>query len=121
MKLIFRKDSPTDKKNYRPSSIRPNVSKIYERCLNKQLDEYFQALLPKYQCDFQKCCSLINALLPMIEKWRNVLNESGAFGTLLTDPSKAFSCLPHELLLAILHAYGVDIPFLKLLQSYLTK
>ena len=37
----------TDKKNCRPVSILPNVSKIYERCLNKQLDEYFQALLSK--------------------------------------------------------------------------
>ena len=33
----------------------------------------------------------------MIEKLRNFLDESGAFGALLTDLSKAFDCLPHEL------------------------
>ena len=57
----------------------------------------------------------------MIEKWRKSLDEGGAFGALLTDLSKAFDCLPHELLIAKLHAYGVDIPSLKLLHSHLTK
>ena len=121
MKPAFKKDSRTDKKNYRPISILPNVSKIYERCLNKQLEKYFQALLSKYQCGFRKGYSVINALLPMIEKWRKSLDEGGAFGALLTDLSKAFDCLPHELLIAKLHTYGVDIPSLKLLHSYLTK
>ena len=36
------------------------------------------------------------------------------------DLSKAFDCLPHELVLAKLHAYGVDIKSLKLLQDYLS-
>ena len=121
MKPVFKKDSRTDKKNYRPISILPNVSKIYERCLNKQLEEYFQALLSKYQCGLRKGYSVINALLPMIEKWRKSLDECGTFGALLTDLSKAFNCLPHELLIAKLHAYGVDIPSLKLWHSYLTK
>ena len=57
----------------------------------------------------------------MTEKWRKYLDAGGAFGALLTDLPKAFDCLPHELLITKLHAYGVDIPSLKLLDSYLTK
>ena len=118
---FLKKDSRTDKKNYRPISILPNVSKISERCFNKQLEEYFQALLYKSQCGFQNGYSVINALLPMIEKWRTSLDKGGAFGALLTDLPKAFDCSPHELLIAKIHAYGVDISSLKLFHSHLTK
>ena len=68
VKSVFKNDSQTDKKNYRPISILPTVSKIYERCINKQLEEYFQAPLSKYQCGFRKGYSVINLLIPMIEK-----------------------------------------------------
>ena len=57
----------------------------------------------------------------MIEKWRKFRDAGGAFGALITDLSKVFDCLPHELLIAKLHAYGVDIPSLNLLRPYLTK
>ena len=50
----------------------------------------------------------------MIEKWRKSLDAGSAFGALLTDLSKTFDCLSHELLIAKLHASGVEIPSLKL-------
>ena len=57
----------------------------------------------------------------MIEKQRESLDSGGNFGALLTDLPKAFDCLPYDLLIAKLHAYGLDMPSLKLLHSYLTK
>ena len=57
----------------------------------------------------------------MIEKWRESLASGGNFGALLTDLSKAFDCLSHDLLITKLHACGLDMPCLKLLHSYLTK
>ena len=56
----------------------------------------------------------------MIEKWRQSLDKRGHYGALLTDLSKAFDCLSHDLLIAKLHAYGLDIQALRLLHNYLT-
>ena len=55
----------------------------------------------------------------MIEKWRESLDQGSAYGALLTDLSKSFDCLPHELIIAKLYAYGVDMPSLKLINSYI--
>ena len=55
----------------------------------------------------------------MLEKWRSAVDNKKTFGVLLTDLSKAFDCLSHELLLAKLHAYGFSIPALRLVYSYL--
>ena len=56
----------------------------------------------------------------MIEKWKESVDSGGAFGALMTDLSKAFDCLRHELLIAKLDAYGFDIKSVKLIQQYLS-
>ena len=56
----------------------------------------------------------------MIEKWKESVDSGGAFGALMTDLSKAFDCLHHELLIAKLDAYGFDIKSVKLIQQYLS-
>ena len=78
-------------------------------------------MLCKYQCDFLKGYCVINTLLPVIGKLRKSLDEGGAFGAPLTDLSKVFDWLAHQLQIANLCAYGVDISSLKPLLSYSTK
>ena len=63
VKPIFKKNSRTDKENYRPVSILPNISKIYERCLYKQLYDYFDVIFSRNQCGFRKGFSVVNCLL----------------------------------------------------------
>ena len=48
------------------------------------------------------------------------MDNKGAFGALLTDLSKAFDCINHDLLLAKLHAYGLDLHSTRLISSCLT-
>ena len=48
------------------------------------------------------------------------VDNGGSFGALMTDLSKAFACLSHELLIAKLDAYGFDNKSLKLIYNYLS-
>ena len=53
-------------------------------------------------------------------KLKRSLYESKKYGILLTDLSKAFDCLCHDLIIAKLHAYGFDHLSLKLIHNYLS-
>jgi len=48
------------------------------------------------------------------------VDNGSTFGALLTDLSKVFNCIPHDLLIAKLWAYGFDETSLSLIQSYLS-
>ena len=117
---VFKKGNRLDKSNHRPVSILSAISKIFERLLFYQINTYMDPKLSMYQCGFRKHLSAQNCLLFMLEKWRKCLDKKGSAGVLLTDLSKAFDCLNHDLLIAKLNAYGCDFNSLKLLYSYLT-
>ena len=76
-------------------------------------------ILSKYQCGFRKGFNAQHCLLAMLEKWKKAVDTKKVFGALLTDLSKAFSCLPHDLVIAKLNAYGFSLPALNLIQNYL--
>ena len=84
-----KKSSTTAKENYRPISVLPSVSKIFEKLLYDQLMEYMN--------DKTK-----HALVRMLERWKH------CYQTLLMDLSKAYDCIPHDLLIAKLRAYGLN-------------
>ncbi|XP_057294621.1 uncharacterized protein LOC130623149 [Hydractinia symbiolongicarpus] len=67
---------------------------------------------------FKKGFSTQHCLLAMLEKWRKCNDENKIIGALLTDLSKAFDCLPHDLLIAKLNAYGFDEVALKIIYNY---
>ena len=56
----------------------------------------------------------------MLEKWKSAIDNREMFDALLTDLSKAFDCLSHDLLIAKLNAYGFRIAALRLVQNYLS-
>ena len=99
--------------NDRPASILPNISKIWKICLRWKMYLqthvifffFFDEILSKYQSGFRKGFHPQHCVASMVEKWCKAIDSGGCFGAFLTDLSKGFDCLLHELLIAKLHAY----------------
>ena len=72
---IFKNESRNHKTNYRPVSILPIVSKIFEKIMSNQLSTCFEKIILKFQCDFRKGFSTQHCLLLMLEKWKHVVDN----------------------------------------------
>ena len=83
--LTHKKDDKTDKRNYRPISILPNLSKAYERLMYNQIFPYFDSVFFKFQCGFRKDFNVQHCLLTMVKMLRKTLDEDGEKGAVLTD------------------------------------
>ena len=117
---IFKKDNPLEKASYRPTSLLHSLSKVYDKLIYQQLNRFFENQLSPFLCGFRSRYSTQHALLNLINKWYSYLDKSGAASKIFKNLSGAFDFLPLELILAELHAYGVDIKKLKHLQNYLS-
>ena len=84
------------------------------------MSSYVDQFLSTFMCGYRKGFSTQQALLSLIERWKNTLDQNGYGGAILMDLSKAFDTTNHDLLIAKLGAYGFDTASLKLIRSYLT-
>ena len=116
---VFKKLDPTDVTNFRPVSVLPLLSKVFEKIMNDQLYEYAETFLNKLLCSFRKAHSTQHPLFRLLQKWQKELDSSEIVGTILMDLSKAYDCLPHDLVIGKLEAYGLDTNSLRFLFDYL--
>ena len=116
---IHKDDDRSAKKNYRGVSILYILSKIFERELNDQISEYIENFLSDFLFGYHAGYGTQYCLVAMIEMWRKALDEGKVAGAILTDLSKAFDCISHELLIAKLAAYGFETTALYLVYDYL--
>ena len=105
---LHNKKEKKDKTNYRPVSVLPNLSKIYEKLIYNQLYDYFDKILLPSQCGFRNSSQY--CLLAILENFKKSADDGIEYGALLTDLSKAFDCIDHNLLIAKLFCfcYGVS-------------
>ena len=68
---------------------------------------------------YRKNYNTQHVTIRLLEKLRENLDKNYVVGGVLIDLSKAFDCVPHDLLLAKLAPYGVDESFLCYIYSYL--
>ena len=117
---IHKKGERSQKENYRPVSILPTISKIFEKDIYEQIYSYIQKYFSPSLCGFRKGYNTQHCLAVLIESWKKAIDNNKKAGAILTDLSKAFDSLNHELLLAKLDAYGFGEPSLNFIYSYLT-
>jgi hypothetical protein len=107
--------------NYRPISILPIVSKVFEKALYGQLYDYFVVnnLLSQNQFGFRQFHSTASALLDSTNEWF-INMDRGQFNiAVFLDLQKAFDTINHNILIKKLDLYGLQKPALNLLGSYL--
>ena len=120
---IHKNNDPGDCNNYRPISLTPIISKLFEKVLKNQIYAHFEdnKLFTDSQFGFRQGRSTsdaINVLVNQILK-----NFEFGFHSIATfyDLTKAFDCVCHELLLQKLVKYNFADSSVRLLQSFIWK
>ncbi len=118
---IFKKDDETLFTNYRPISLLPVISKIFEKVMYQQVYNYSQEkkLFFNSQYGFRTGHSIDYAAIELIDRIILKMDKMDTPLGIFIDLSKAFDTLDHNILIAKLKYYGFDELALKLMESYL--
>ena len=118
---IFKKNEREKIENYRPVSILNCFSKVYERFLPEKFKPFINSYLSEYMAAYRENYGTTHVLIRLIGNWKNILDEKFLVGTVLMDLSKAFDCIPHDLLITKLHASGFSQKVVTFIYSYLKR
>ena len=118
---IHKKGSLNDISNYRPISLLPSISKIWEKLILKQLSTYLNEhkLLYDSQYCFRAGHSTELASIELIDRITQDLHKGKIPISIFLDLSKVFDTFDHVILLQKLIYYGIKSVELKLFQNYL--
>ena len=116
-------DKKTDDKyvisNFRPVSILNCFLKVHENVIKNELLKSMDIHLSPFISAYRKNYNMQHVLIRPLEEWREHLDNNKTMGRILIDLSKAFDCIPRDLLLAKLAAYGIDDNLILYIHSYL--
>ena len=118
---IHKTGSKSDPANYRPISILPTISKIFERHVNKHLMAYLNkyGLIHETQSGFRQKHSCQTALVKLVDQWMSCIDKGDIIGSLFLDFRKAFDLVNHNILIKKLSVYKIISSSLQWFTSYL--
>ena len=119
---IYKGESVLSVGNYRPISLLPIFSKIFERLIYNRLIDFITEnnVLSKLQFGFQKNKSTEQAVTSIVSSLDNARSKGLSSYCIFLDFAKAFDTVNHEILLSKLDHYGVSGISNSLFRSYLT-
>ena len=106
---------------YRPISITPCVSKVFERLVCSRLMRFAEDkhLLPDDQFAYRKGLGTCDALLTMVDYIQAALDRGGEACAVSLDFSSAFDRINHPALIYRLQLLGVGGRFLEIIRTFL--
>ncbi|CAH1975825.1 unnamed protein product [Acanthoscelides obtectus] len=106
---IPKKGSKTDPYNYRPIALLSVISKVMERCINRELLDYLErhSLISDRQYGFRHQRSTGDLLAYVTQLWSKLIQSHGEAHVVALDITKAFDQLWHAALLSKLPSYGL--------------
>jgi hypothetical protein len=121
IKPIYKSGDKSSPSNYRPISLMPTFSKIFEKVVYKRLFDHLNnnAILDEHQFGFLREVSTENAYHILLNEILEAMNSKQTVGGIFCDLHKAFDCINHDVLLGKLKFYGVSAKFYNLIKSYL--
>lgn len=122
IKALHKKDDPDKITNYRPISILPTLSKVYERAATDQLVEHLEKnnLLSKHQHAYRKGHSTNTCLVEVTNYMYKLIDQKKHAAIISLDLSKAFDSISHQLLLNKLAKLNISQSTLLWIKSYLS-
>ena len=122
IKPIHKKDDKNDISNYRPISILPVISKIFERATLNQLIEFFEenCLISCLQHAYRKNHGTVTCLFELLNEIYELIDKKLKVAIVSLDLSKAFDSINHSLLLKKLKSFNLNQESIDYIQSYLS-
>ena len=119
---VHKKDDTEDCNNYRPISLLPNISKLFEKLIKNRLSKFLEEnkCLFSRQFGFRNKHSTNHVLIDLTETIRKAIDDNEFACGVFLDFKKAFDTVNHGILLQKLEHYGVRGYVLKWFTSYLT-